>query len=179
MNQIEAIESLRKEVSSNPVAKDVFHVFAARQRARNRVSVRALSLRMDKEGFKHDPKEYAAVLGAMHKAGFGQLERNRKGKVTGLKDVRITLQSLGAAVLGQKVKLQNLKDRHHYGTLVSTAAALKEDPKRPVAVYPFRLSGNVSITFTINGKPIIVPIPGDLTPDEIAALIQQFNPAKK
>lgn len=174
MDQVEAISTLKKEVAQNPAASAVFHVFATRQRARHMVSLRALSQRMEKEGFDFSPTEYSKVLRLLSDCGFGKLEKNKRGKVTALVEVKTTLQSLGAAVLGQQKKVDAYHRRQMYKDVVAVSQAVKKSPQT-LTVYPYRASSTVSITLTINGKPIIVPIPGELTPEEIAGLIAHFQ----
>lgn len=186
MSRDQAVITLRREAARNPVVNDVCHVFAARKRARHQVTVRALSLRMKKEGFAHKDAEYAEVLSLLSDTGFGTLEKDRKGRVVALKNVKTTLQSLGKAVIGQKQELEALHLRNKFSALAPAAQLIKQAKVTPIApntsplpaqlaVYPYRATGSISITLTINKKPVIIPLPATLTPEEIASLIKHFQ----
>jgi hypothetical protein len=189
MNEQTAIQTLKKEIKSNPAADAVFHLFAARQRARHQVTVRALFYKMSKEGFKFTKSDYAAVLKRVGQLGFGRIEYDRTGNVQALKDIKVTLQSLGEAVIRQEqVAISAYNKRNRFTQLASSVAAdlRAEQPKPPklavvkapekqVVVYPYRSASTVSITLTIAGKPVILPIPGELSPEEIAALISHLR----
>ncbi len=177
MNQNEAIVSLKKVVESDKAASAVFHVFALRKRARHMVTILGLMQRMKAEGFEYSRGQYEAILKIMAEHGFGKLEKDPKGQVTALKDIKTTLQSLGKAVLSQDEKLKGFKQRNRFNDLVATAEAIRTNPEA-IAVRPFRVSGTVSITLSINGKPIIIPVPSDLTPEETAGLINRLQDNK-
>ncbi len=175
MQQDQVINSLRHEAQRNPVVADVFHVFATRQRARHQVTVRALSMRMEKEGFKYKNNDYVGVLKLLSDTGFGVLRRDVKGQVTALTNIKVTLQSLGRAVIGKDKELKALTFRNKFSSLSPMAKIITNEAKPKPAVYPYRAVSSVSITLTINKKPVIIPLPNTLTPEEIAALIKHFQ----
>lgn len=111
------IEQLKKEANSNPVAKDVFTMFASRKRARQNVQVDALERRMIKEGFSHPKEAYRSVLKFLVGVGFGKLDLGPGGKVRGIKELRTTLQSIGSAAYGEVAKVRNFKKRARFGDL--------------------------------------------------------------
>ena len=180
MSRDVAINTLRREAARNPVVNDVCHMFAQRKRARHQVTIRALSLRMKAEGFKHSDKEYGTVLKLLADTGFGTLQKNNRG-VLALVNVKTTLQSLGQAVIGNTQELKARKLRHTFSALAPIAQMVKEEKAAPestpkqMTVYPYRATGSVSITLTVNKKPIIIPLPSTLTPEEIASLIKHFQ----
>lgn len=170
MNQVEAISLLRNEAANNPVARDVFHMFAQRERTRHQVTVEALSQRMKAEGFMHSDDQYRGVLKLLGGLGFGKVETNAKGRVIALKDVKTTLQSIGAAALKQEKKLESFTQANRYQALVATAELLKKAPTGQTK------SGlPVSITVVINEKAVNFRVPKELNANEIADLVLRFR----
>lgn len=168
------IETLKKEAATNKAANAVFHVFALRQRARRNVTVHSLEQRMKKEGFDFSPNEYSGVLKTLAGLGFGKLQTDHKGRVKALTDVNTTLQSIGSAACGQRVTLTGLKSRNKFTTMVVTkmdAAPTAEIFKKvaPVPQVDLRLS------LAINGKPVSISVPENLTAEEITGIILKLQ----
>ena len=130
------IEQLKKEANSNPVAKDVFAMFASRKRARQNVQVDALERRMIKEGFSHPKEAYRSVLKFLVGVGFGKLDLGPGGKVRGIKELRTTLQSIGSAAYGEAAKVKNFKKRARFGDLgrVGVPAQIASPTEAPAVV---------------------------------------------
>lgn len=174
MNQQSLIESLKKEASKNEAANHVFSVWASRKRARSSVTVAALTARMVKEGFTHTPDQYESILKFLASTGLGTLETTPKGRVKGLKGIKMTLQSIGMAAVGKAPKLASLKQRNRFTTLpVVVEAEVAKKAAQPasgaVAGFP------VAITVVINGKPVNFRIPKELDEREIADLVVRFR----
>lgn len=119
MELARAIEILKNMATTNKAANDVFHDFATRERARGQVTLRALTLRMKKEGFNHDAKAYAQVLKSLADCGFGDLRMNKRGNVIGVFGIRTTLQSIGKAIIGRTEKVIKYAPRNKYSPLKS------------------------------------------------------------
>lgn len=134
MEHTKAIEVLKSLATKNTAANDVFHDFATRERARGQVTLRALILRMKKQGFSHDPKAYASILKALADCGFGELRTNRAGNIIGVFGIRVTLQSIGAAVIGRETQVIKYAPRNKYSPL---KAETKPEPElKPKKVEP-------------------------------------------
>lgn len=127
MDPKKAIETLKTIAKTNKAASDLFHDFALRERTRGQLTVRALSMRMQKQGFNHSTKEYADVLKALADCGFGQIKTNRRGNVVGLFGIKTTLQSIGNMVVGKSRELKNFAPRNKYSPLPVT-----QEPKEEV-----------------------------------------------
>lgn len=165
------VELLKKEAMSDKMMRDIFHVMSLRERARNIITVGGLDQRMKKEGFNYERADYVKFLKFMASVGFGKLETDSKGKVLSLKDIRITLQSIGEAAMGQNTKLIPWKQRNKYQPL----------PEQPKPQAPQKASADnvtgfpVSLTVVVNGKPVNFRIPKELTEWEIADLVVRFR----
>lgn len=122
MNTQMVVETLKKEADKDEAFKDVSHVFASRKRARRQVTVASLANRMAKEGFGHSRTDYARVLRRLADLGFGSLQKDAKGNIKALKDIRISLQSIGAAAVGEAQKLINARQRVKFSALSAPEA---------------------------------------------------------
>ncbi len=176
MDRETAIDSLKKEAAGNPVASAVFHMFAARERARQTVTVGALDQRMKSEGFEFDREEYVKILKLLANMGLGKIEVNSKGRVTALKDVKMTLQSIGMAAIGEKMNLAALKQRNRFSQLEGRAESLAETanvikPRDGSAGAGFP----VSITVVVNGKPVNLRVPKEFNQKDIADLVVKLT----
>lgn len=167
MNMNEIADKLIKECETNPISSAVFHVLALRQRARGTVALTALYYRMKKEGFNYNRTDYVPFLQFLAALNLGSLVLDRKGNVTGLKDVKITLQSIGSIACKQKVQPRTFKSRPIFRPLratVLTTVPVHQDEET-----------TLTLEFHMNGKSLQIPIPKDLTPDEISLLINRLH----
>ncbi len=129
LNEKQLIETLKTETSKDPVTSAVLHVFAARERARAQVTIPALVARMKEEGFLYAPGEYGKVLKLLASLGVGRLDTDSSGKVRALKDVKVTLQSIGMAALGQATVIEPISTRNKFQRIpVVHAAPIKKPP---------------------------------------------------
>lgn len=163
MTAKDIIETLKQKASQNQATNDVLHAWAARERARQSVTVEALTHRMKREGFKHTREDYAEVLKTMADLGIGQLVKDSKGRISALKDVKTTLQSLGSAVVGTAANLKSFRARNRYRKMPHNQAPA------PAA------SKSVVITVYLGQKALPIPVPKDLTSEEIADLVEALQ----
>jgi hypothetical protein len=170
MNQMKVIERLREKAKENRTADDVLHAWATRDRARSLITVRALTRRMTKEGFEHDEKEYADFLKFLASIGLGHLDVDKNGRVRALKDVKISLPSLGDAVISGSTKgdvLKTVRRRNRFVKISPPPAGGEE--KAPTAPTP----GDVQIILTvkIGPKTLNIPVPKDFNPTEVSMVV--------
>jgi len=177
------INRLKDEAKSNPVWNAVAHVFALRQRARHQVTVAALSQRMRAEGFDWTDEQYADVLKLLSQCGIGRLEIDGKGRPVAIKDIRLTLQSIGKVVAGNAdADIKPFHQRHKFGNVVDMN---QSQPKVKEHVIRRRRgrkprtyqtpNSKLILTVLVNDKPVNIPIPNGLTTDEIAKLISDLQ----
>ena len=175
MTKTDIVESLKKEAKDNPVFSAVAHVFAVRQRARQEVTMKRLLAKMKAEGFSYTESDYSPVLKFLAHLGFGRLETNAKGQVLALRDIKTTLQSIGAVACGEKGKLQSFNKRHQFGRLIDRPKAVRKNREQLPKVEE---SPTVFFSVTLKGKPVKVELSSDMTSEEIADLISAFRTVK-
>lgn len=175
---------LRTEAASNPVMNDVMSLFASRQRARQEVTLRALYYKMYKEGFSHRREAYAQVLQRLAELGVGEIQKNYRGRIVALKNVRITLQSLGKAVLQGGMVLRTMRRRNRYQSLPTTANANPTAPVIPITRAPKPKAteiamGATKLTVLYCGKNVGIDLPTGLTAKQLvglmSALVEEDN----
>lgn len=160
------LEKLKNEAKTNPASNAVFHVWALRKRARGQVNLNSLYNKMKKEGFTHNKKEYASLLNLLASLDIGTLDLNIRGEIRALKNVKIKLQSLGNAVVGEGT-LSNFRSRNKFVPITiekpDVIKVLKEMPDA------------VNIEVLIGGKTITIPIPRDFDSKDITHLIDKLR----
>lgn len=166
MTQIQVVETLKKEIDSNPVVSDVLHVFAMRKRTRAVVTLHSLVQRMKNAGFNHERSEYITVLKVLANIGLGKLDVDSRGKVRALKDIKTTLQSIGQAAIQQADNLVNFHQRNKFHKINPEVIGLRR-------VAP--TGTDVSLKVLINGKEVSVSLSKELTPEEIGTLVSKFQ----
>lgn len=170
MNTKQLVERLKSEVIENKAFNDVFTMFSKRERTRDKVNLYSLIRRMELEGYKHDTNDYADILKKMADLGLGELELNKKGQIKSLKNIKITLQSLGNAAIGKGTQqLETFSQKNSYQKLTVDASVVSKAATGAMAGYP------VSITVVINGKPVNFRVPKELNENEIADLVVRFR----
>lgn len=179
-NQIQVIDTLKQLANSDSVANAVFHMWALRERARHEVTVDGLHARMKKEGFTHAKQQYAPLLELMARLGFGKLYRDGKGNIVALREVRMTLQSIGRAVCGRELKpqLRPFKKKNIFQTMsLNRELMVEPTPPKPIVPpkAPIALAEKGEITVSFDSKSLTFPINGDLSDEEIAFLINKFR----
>lgn len=172
-NMAAVVEALKKKVAEDKTARDVFHVMSLRERARNVVTLGGLDQRMKKEGFNYEKGDYVTVLKFMASLGFGKLETDSRGRVTALKDIKTTLQSIGEVAMGLNAELHPWKQRNKFRVLSSPT--LKAVPKAVEPEAAPTLSIPVSLTVVINGKAVNVALPNNLNERDVADLVMRFR----
>lgn len=165
----EVIEALKKEAETNRVAKEVFVVFAMRDRARSILTVNGLEQRMKANGFLNNTKEdYAKVLQFLDKLGLGKIMMKANGKTIGLKDIRIKLQSIGEVACNKIAKLEGFHSRNTFQKLELPKQAFK-----PRII----TEGKPEVTIKVElgtGIRYEIPIPNGATIDQITSLLKRL-----
>lgn len=170
------IEALKREAEANPASKAALMVFALRERPRSTLTLVGLEHRMQREGFKYAKVDFIPLLTAMANIGIGELTRDRKGAVAGLENIRITFTSLGEAVCGDRKELQTFKLRNKFTRILPP----KKPPLTPVSPKDLvfnkvEKSFQVNLEVSINGKLVHIPVPKELTNEDIMTLIGRFK----
>lgn len=122
-------ELIRKlqESTKNPMMKAIFEGFAVRLRTRAQITVTSLTQKMQNEGFKEFVRQDAVnvikLLGALK---LGEIQMTNRGKVKALKNVRVTLQSIGLAALGNVNELKRAEFATKFIALPKPAPAIEK-----------------------------------------------------
>lgn len=175
-NLNEMVMSLQKEVQQDAAFNAVAHVLALRERARGQLTLRALSQRMKKEKFNYSDAQYAAILKKLAHLGFGRLDTDFKGRVRGLKEIKMTLQSIGAAACGQKVSLSHHRQRNRFLTVVPPTDIRNAPPTQAERrVSALAQIEKIALSVVINGKSLKLEIPREFTAEEVSAVISQLG----
>lgn len=171
MDQKELVGKL-KEIAKDPVANAVLHVLALRQRTRKEITVSGLSLRMGRENYKYTRAQLAQVLKSLASLGLGVLHTDAKGRPKALKDIKISLQSVGRAALNDMdaVDMKSARFRNRYGKLIDLGPPKVEAPK-----FVGLTVSNVSLRTQVNGKRVIVEFEDEMSGQEIAEMINRLS----
>ncbi len=118
-------EMLVAECESNPASHAVCSLFAIRERARGTVNLISLHNAMKAEGYKYEKKEYVAILALLVKAGAGVGVYNKRNELTGVKNITIKLQSIGAMAIKASSSIAHFRRRPVYRNLPPTLKEVK------------------------------------------------------
>lgn len=177
MNLNQAVEILREESTKDPVLDAVLHMFATRRRARSNLAVSVLERKMKREKFTFNKTQYTGVIKRLSELGLGTLVKDHNGVTRGIKDVKVTFNSLAEAVYGKGVVLKAMRRRNRYIKAMPPAAP---QPQRhafvPTAGTDLSAS-NVRLVFLVGGQEVMIPIPDASTPEEIGYLIKCMKAA--
>lgn len=168
------IEIVRRASTQNPALKDMLTIFRGHEREYFSTTLRGMRNAMVKLGKKHSHMSIREALKTLSEAGVGTLKKGNRPEDISLEQMKLSTMELGALVAGDSKNMRrfllNKNERNVEGmaeTVKSAASSLK--------VYPMRKASNISITVTINGKPVIMPLPDDLSPDQLQTLIQRLK----
>lgn len=165
------IELLIKEAETNPASNDVFHVMAARKRARNSINLSSLTNKMRKEGFDYAKKDYLPSIKLLAQLGFGELDLDKRGKIIGLKNIKVTLQSVGAAACRQGNHFSGFVPRNKFGTLVPKPEVVKPVPQDKKVETD---KGTLSLPVGINNKIVMIKVSRNISGEDMATLIDKL-----
>lgn len=198
MNQVEVsqksaaqiTQALKQGASANKNINNVCLVFAMRERTRFQVTVGSLRLAMAQEGYMMTVKDIEEVLIFFASVGIGKLHYNNKKRLTGLVEVKWTLQSIGRAALGEAVSVARAERQRRYANLPGTmqqktgvpapviAAPLKDAPLAPPTPLAAPVTKHqVYLTTKVAGREVKFPYPTLLTSEEFMELIAELNEA--
>lgn len=173
MSNDQVVQMLVKEAEANPASSAVFHVFALRKRARNSINLLSLTNKMKKEGFtNYDKTDYVSVIRLLATLGLGELDTDAKGRVRGIKKIRVTLQSIGAAACKQSAAMEGFSVRNKFYKIPSKV----EEPK-PVEMKEKPSKIGLNLEFNVNGRILRIPVPKDIIGQDLAELVNKLHTA--
>lgn len=166
------VTQLRKEAQQKPAFNAICEVFAKRQRARSQVTMHNLQAVMKKEGQEFSREEYAQALKFLAHLGLGRVEFNRNNKLKALKDIKVTLQSIGLAATA-KIDALNKWSAH---VKFSKLPEAKQDYAQPpvaedvVKAVNIRYPAELTVRFSKN-EVTTFKLPGGLSPKELGLIL--------
>lgn len=179
LNAAEIVDRLRAEAAKDRTFNDICHVFSLRERARGQVTIAALQLTLIKEGFTHDKEEIRRVFKLMAGLGLGTLDLAPNKIIRGLKDIKVSLQSIGMSALDPAEQLEKFNQPVKYLDLpvpkpkskplpqAAQKAPKVETSKPPVQTRRYK----ASIKITIDGKDLEFDLPKQVSMLELTFLL--------
>lgn len=157
---------LAEKAKSDPVIDAVATVMALRERNRHNLTLRGLYYKMRKEGFSYQQKDYIPFLNLLGELGLAKVHSDNQGRVDSVRDFKLPIQDIGTIAKGgrpTRMKVPNIQ-----------AAAPR--PKKPETASPAVNSLKATtVTVTVNGKPVQITIPNEITKDELLSILTKFQ----
>lgn len=195
MKNTQIVNALKSEAIKNKVFADVCLMLYARERTAAKLNISTIKKAMQASGFKHSRADYVNVLRFLNRLGLGQLELSKRGKVRALVGLTVTLQSIGKAALSDSVDLADKRKMRKYDDIIQvteqmhakdfiepTQAQSKLPNKTPVLEHkpkstPLRAESPFPtfLTILVGTKPVNIPGPVNLTPDNMAEFVVNFK----
>lgn len=162
---MDLIKELKTKASEDKTFNAVCHLFAIRERSRREVTAAAIRDSLNEEGFKASISDVERVLGMLAGLGLGTVKNDAKGRLRALTDVRIQLQSIGKAAIGE-AKGPMPKNR--------PAPQTKLRSRKQVPMFKAVSQGSkLSVTVHIGNRSITLDIPASLVKDDIHGSIME------
>lgn len=156
--------ALKNEAAKNKVFNDLCAVLAFRQRSRETLSVNALATYTKKHGFIYSKAEYQSVLKTLALMGIGTVDYTNRGRMIGLKNIKMNLQDIGKTALSGPAttspRVPALPATVPWPTLVPES----KKPSKPVC--------KVTVVIDIgSGKPLSIEVPGGIPEEQLGEFI--------
>lgn len=164
--------ALRDRAKESPVFNAMAHAFALRKRTRRQVTIQNLYWTMVNEGFNFKKDEYQKELDFLADLGVGSLDKTKDGSIVALKNINVTLQSLGFSALNrrQNLKTAMFKDLLPIQPSVSIKKSKVENHQEPVSE-PYK----ATVSFEIKGRKVVLDLEPAVSPSEFFAILLQIN----
>lgn len=172
------ITKLRDEASKNPIFKAVCQGFAIRDRTRAQVTIASLTQKMMKEGFNYSRKDYVSVLKVLADLGFGRLEMSARGKVKSLKDIKITLQSIGRAAVSDSTVLTRANFSNKFKELPEEKAHAKTIAGKIGMTKPKAYKAQLIVHFA-KDEITTFTLPNGITEQQLGSFLARYYNSKE
>lgn len=175
MTKEEIIDRLRERTTADPILNATMHMLALRKRPRHNLTLDGLYYRMRREGFNHPKKEYARVFQLLGELGLAKIMTDLKGDPQQAKDFKLALPMIGAAACGENIPLTKMSKPLVKVVAAATVPAPAPSVREARAPRSYQTPGSrLILTVLVNDKPVNIPVPKTLTPDELSALITEL-----
>lgn len=172
MDTDKIVEVLKKEAEKNQTFSLIFQALAKRERARHNLTISSLYQRMKKEGSKLNRTDYVDLITILYSYGVGELDYNKRGKVTGLKDIKISIPSLCRAITKTAPELVRIYKRR---PTFETIPFKHPSVTTPSPQDKIDLENRVGLDITLNNKRLYISIPKDFSSSDIANLVSKLQ----
>lgn len=152
------VEMLRSKARGSKTFENVCVVFAVRERARSQITVASLKQTMLKHGYPDFTSAHASdVIEFLSSLNIGIIHKDTKGRVKALINVKYTLQSIGAAALGETPRVEGFNQKRRFIQLPVKTEKVMEQRKEALIekskeTYPAR------VTAELDGRTIDFPL---------------------
>lgn len=160
------IESLKREAETNRVAREVFIVFANRRRNSSMLTVKALKQYMSSMKFVNDQEHYERFIEFLADLGIGKIMKTSTGKTLGIKNITLSLVSLGKVAVNGDYELKNFNPKPYYQRI-----DIPKQVEKPAVINKPKIFLTVEL---FPGKRIDIPVPKDMDEGEIASIIKRL-----
>lgn len=170
------LERLRVKARTDDTLKDILRHYSENS-AYSSTIMRSLDAAFRRQKIKHSQGAIRRALGEIALVSGGTVKRDHNKEVLGIYKMAVDTKTLGKAILGDYEAYgddrtaQTATEARNF----SGAAKLVRGSPGDVKIYPARQAGSLSITLTINGKPVSMPLPENLSPEELSALIERLR----
>lgn len=158
---------IKDRAENSKVFNAICHVFALRERTRQQVTIHSLSVTMQKEGFDFSRSDYMKELDFLASLNLGRIEKSRTGVIRALKDITVTLQSIGAVGVGKKAFL----DKSQVLGIKRVRKAAKAPVVTPKVNHKRRLTDNATLVLTIDGRRMALTLEPNISASDLLTLI--------
>lgn len=180
INPKSVIQALQAQATKSPAFNAMCHVFAMRERTRQQVTIANLVMTMTKEGFKFTKQDYLEELKFLASIGIGNLAWNARNKITMLKNIKVTLQSIGMSGLAKASKLETIQIPPRFIKLPAEASTTLNFPVVKETAPPLKLKANYKATLNVqhDGKQLVFELEKEIPVKDLLAFVSELY-AKK
>lgn len=176
-------KAIKVEAAKNPVFSAVCHIFALRERARQEITMSRLMYATAKEGYSFTKQQHADVLKFLASIGIGKLDIDARGNIKALRGIRVTLQSIGMAGVGDKVDLAKFEPSVKFNSIVppkfSNGVGAVHVPVPPPQTPRGAPRHAANFTVFMDGKPVVFEVPKGVTTQELVNVLSAIFSADK
>lgn len=169
MSNEQIVTALRTEASKNEVFNAICHIFALRHRSRQQITVGSLRLKMAQEGYNFSKEQCWHVLRFLSSLGIGYLEFDSTTKeLVALKNIRLTLQSIGLVAVGTSDKLIRFNPLIEF---LQLPANNKPMPSPIKSQSKAKDDFEAAVTVNVDGKVMTFELPKGISARDLVRLI--------
>lgn len=201
LSHVDIVQALRAEVQRNPAFAAVCKLFASRERARQQVTLSTLRLTTIREGYNFTREQHEGVLKFLASLGIGRLVYDHKNRIAVLKDIRVTLQSIGLAATSSSDTVHRFEPAYTFKPLTPEMQQTKrqmveevplkmskkpdtesetkmEAPKEKKQVDKKDATYPVALLMKIDGTQVSFELPKGITTKEIGQILAELYARK-